>query len=205
MSPKKTTQPNQAYLSRADLMKQVATLTRQLERQRKALQDSRATRAADAEPQPRNRAAQQQQSDDDDSDPQQDDDSLPEVPEEGLPFRPQQRNGQPQTASIERAFRAMFSGANGSGVITIHPSAYVRGLFARQRRGLGGFQSLHAALQHRMGGTRELTLTAADFKRIVNYAVNYGEGGFQQSLRWLVAQAVAEQMGVTKQQQNGSL
>lgn len=193
MSPKKVA-PTQPYISRADLMKQVQQLTRTLKKQREALQ---AMRVAQVEP-------------DEPEEPAGDDLALPDVPDDGIPssFRAGAANGSRRTAPAAapnraaerfvREIRQTFLGNNPDGTITIHPSAYVRSLFAQRRRGLGGFQSLHNALQNRMGGTRELTLTAADFRRIVNYAVNYGEGGFQQSLRWLVAQAVAETLQVAK-------
>lgn len=117
-------------------------------------------------------------------------DALPEVPEEGRPFRPAKVQRIPvETPKPNRAI-----GANVQDRIVIHPTPYVRSLFSRQRRGLGGFQSLHQALQDRMAGSKELVLTPSDFGRVINYAVNYGEGGFQQSLRWLVALWAAENL-----------
>lgn len=136
------------------------------------------------------RAEQSTMPDPDDSDIE----ALPDVQLEGLPFRPSSQKTLKQgRATPEETLRAQLSDLL-SGTITIHPTPYVRSLFAKPRRGLGGFQSLHAALQHRMGGTKTLGLSGKDFARVVNYSTNYGEGGFQQSLRWLVALWVAETM-----------
>lgn len=128
-------------------------------------------------------------------------DSLPDVPADGVPFRPSiQKTPSTRTAAAQTLQTQVQNILNGT--VTIHPTPYVRSLFAKPRRGLGGFQSLHAALQHRMGGSKTLDLSGKDFARVINYAVNYGEGGFQQSLRWLVALWAAENLA--GQSQNAS-
>ncbi len=82
-----------------------------------------------------------------------------------------------------------------NGAVVIKPTNYVRGLFSQHRRGLGGFQTLHRALADKMGGTLDpLVLSPSDFAKIVNYSTHYGDGGFQQSLRWLVALWVSENL-----------
>ena len=119
--------------------------------------------------------------------PELDESTLPEVPAEGLPFRPSPAGKQSLNLLPQPTAKPTIKGG-----IVIHPTPYVRSLFSKQRRGLGGFQSLHAALQERMAGSKEMVLSEVDFARIIHYAVNYGEGGFQQSLRWLVALWAAE-------------
>lgn len=168
-------------LSRTELLSELNKQLRAVQRMR---QEIAAMRLAQVEPE-----------DDEPNEPELE--SLPEVPTEGLPFRPHFT-----TARQPGTIHSLKSAPNGNGnssafnslppIITIHPTPYVRSLFAKQRRGLGGFQSLHSALQNRMGGSRELSLNPQDFARVVNYATNYGEGGFQQSLRWLVALWAAE-------------
>ena len=60
----------------------------------------------------------------------------------------------------------------------------------RPLRGQGGYQSLLARLQSNMCGTR-LRLTLEDCEKVVRYATQYGQGGFQERLRSIVR--VAEQ------------
>ena len=56
---------------------------------------------------------------------------------------------------------------------------------SRPLRGQGGYQSLLARLQSNMNGTR-LRLTRDDCERVVRYATQYGQGGFQERLRSIV-------------------
>lgn len=173
------------YRSRADLMKEVQKQARQMAKMRAELQASKQT-----EPEP------DADSDDDE------DDALPTVPDEGIPFRPMAMDSLAMRTrrAVEADGRKFKPAAiaEPTAQIIIRPTAYVRSLFAKQRRGLGGFQSLHAAIQNRMAGSKVLALSPSDYARIVNYAVNYGEGGFQQSLRWLIALSVAESLGIAQ-------
>lgn len=60
-------------------------------------------------------------------------------------------------------------------------------------RGQGGFQSLMRSVTERItksGGVARFDLE--EFTRITKYATSYGEGGFQQRLRLLVSQWVAQ-------------
>ena len=56
---------------------------------------------------------------------------------------------------------------------------------SRPLRGQGGYQSLLARLQSNMNGTR-LRLTLDDCEKVVRYASQYGQGGFQERLRSIV-------------------
>ena len=76
----------------------------------------------------------------------------------------------------------------------IHPTPHVKELFQKRMRGKGGFQSFHAMLASRMQENGELVLDPAEFHRLVNYAANYGEGGFQSALRWLTTLWVSENL-----------
>ena len=59
---------------------------------------------------------------------------------------------------------------------------------SRPVHGQGGYQSLLSRLQNNMVGS-VLTLTQSDCERVVRYATQYGQGGFQERLRSIVEQA----------------
>lgn len=63
-----------------------------------------------------------------------------------------------------------------------------------QINGHGGFQSLCRGIAERMGRGRVLKLEPNEFRRIVRYASDYGEGGFQQRLRKIVTQWVNQNL-----------
>lgn len=59
--------------------------------------------------------------------------------------------------------------------------------------GKGGFQALMRSVADRILHSHGVArFTPDEFKRISRYATSYGEGGFQQRLRLLVAQWVAQ-------------
>ena len=58
----------------------------------------------------------------------------------------------------------------------------------RPLRGQGGYQSLLARLQGNLDGNI-LRLTRTDCERVVRYATQYGEGGFQTRLQSIIQQA----------------
>lgn len=60
-------------------------------------------------------------------------------------------------------------------------------------KGQGGFQSLMRSVTERITKSSGVARFEADeFRRITRYATSYGEGGFQQRLRLLVSQWVAQ-------------
>lgn len=58
--------------------------------------------------------------------------------------------------------------------------------------GQGGFQSLCRTLHDRLAATNILRLDSSEFGRIVRYANDYGDGGFQTRLRRIIASWVAQ-------------
>jgi len=58
--------------------------------------------------------------------------------------------------------------------------------------GHGGFQGLARALQEQLETSANLHLTPDEFRRIVRYATNYGDGGYQQKFRKIVCSWVAQ-------------
>lgn len=60
-------------------------------------------------------------------------------------------------------------------------------------RGHGGFQRLMREVADRITTSHGVArFTPEEFKRVTKYATSYGEGGFQQRLRLLVTQWVAQ-------------
>lgn len=60
-------------------------------------------------------------------------------------------------------------------------------------RGQGGFQRLMREVADRITQAHgTVRFTPDEFKRVARYATSYGEGGFQQRLRLLVSQWVAQ-------------
>lgn len=59
--------------------------------------------------------------------------------------------------------------------------------------GKGGFQALMREVAERITTSHGVArFTPDEFKRVARYATSYGEGGFQQRLRLLVSQWVAQ-------------
>jgi hypothetical protein len=58
--------------------------------------------------------------------------------------------------------------------------------------GHGGFQGLARALQEQLETSAVLHLTPDEFRRIVRYATDYGDGGYQQKFRKIVCSWVAQ-------------
>lgn len=74
------------------------------------------------------------------------------------------------------------------------PTATRRAFTHMDIRGEGGFQSFCRRLQDRCKQSSVLTLSQEEFERMARYATSYGEGGFQQQLRTLLANWVAQHM-----------
>lgn len=60
--------------------------------------------------------------------------------------------------------------------------------------GQGGFQALGRMLAARMTASRVLRLSPEEFKRLVRYANDYGDGGVQQRLRKIIVSWVTQHM-----------
>ena len=58
--------------------------------------------------------------------------------------------------------------------------------------GSGGFQRLVRMLAERLETSATLQLSGEEFQRIVRYATNYGDGGYQLRLRKIVVSWVAQ-------------
>ncbi len=83
--------------------------------------------------------------------------------------------------------------SSSSSLITIVLSSELRDYFAEsQFRGQGGFQSLGRLLAERLQTSKVLRLTPEELARVVHYARNYGNGGFQSKLRELIVEYVAQ-------------
>lgn len=55
---------------------------------------------------------------------------------------------------------------------------------SRPVRGSGGFQSLLRRLQANFdSATGELAISESDTEKLIRYAINYGQGGFQDRLK----------------------
>jgi hypothetical protein len=61
-------------------------------------------------------------------------------------------------------------------------------------KGQGGFQSFCRNLQDRCKKASTLSLTPEEFERMTRYATQYGDGGFQQQLRTILANWVAQHL-----------
>jgi hypothetical protein len=68
-------------------------------------------------------------------------------------------------------------------VVTPEARAFFTAVVPRTR---GGFQSLKRMLAVRLAASETLHLSREEFERLVRYATDYGDGGYQRQLRQLV-------------------
>lgn len=76
--------------------------------------------------------------------------------------------------------------------ITITVPPEVKRMFRRPINGQGGFQTLFREVAKRAQSHKGLQLRPEEMQRVVRYSTHYGDGGFQQALRWVVALWVDE-------------
>lgn len=88
--------------------------------------------------------------------------------------------------------------SNKSVVFSIAVTPSVRSAFAHlDIHGKGGFQSLMRGVAEKVTSAGSVVKFSADeFDRIARYATTYGEGGFQQKLRMLLALWTAQNLKV---------
>jgi hypothetical protein len=97
-------------------------------------------------------------------------------------------------AHATAAFRSDRSVPAPAPTVTIIVTPVLRHLFDTEEiRGNGGFQRLCRSVKAQLqSGTPTITFSAIEFKRVLQYATHYGEGGYQSRLRTLVAHWAAQ-------------
>lgn len=99
--------------------------------------------------------------------------------------------------AVMRPVRTLMKLTDGASMINIVVPQEIRDYFAgRHTQGQGGFQTLGRMLQERLANSRTLRVTPEEFARIVHYARNYGDGGYQTRLRMIIVEFVAQHQDV---------
>lgn len=90
--------------------------------------------------------------------------------------------------------RAADKPATSAHTVTIVVTPVLRHLFDTEEiRGNGGFQRLCRSVKEQLqAGTPTIRFSEEQFRRVLQYATHYGEGGYQSRLRTLVAHWAAQ-------------
>lgn len=104
-------------------------------------------------------------------------------------------NHQMNGVVMKKAGGRPASAATAPHSVVIQVPQEIRAFFTEQdMSGHGGFQTLGRMLAERLQNTTKLALTSDEFRRVVRYATLYGDGGFQQRLRKIIAHWVQQHM-----------